>query len=69
MASDPDNLVIQFSRTELWKASFWIRVAEPWNAITIEQKHAQDSEVFRKLGKHETSGGQSYSYSITIAGH
>ncbi len=40
MAAEPRNLVTQYSRTELRRASFAARVTEQWNSLPTEQKNA-----------------------------
>ncbi len=39
IASEPRNLVAKYARTELRKASFAVRVSEPWNKLLAEQKN------------------------------
>jgi hypothetical protein len=53
MAAEPRNLVAQYSRTELRRASFAVRVTEQWNSLPTEQKYAKDSKAFRKMRKQE----------------
>jgi hypothetical protein len=53
MAAEPRNLVTQYSRTELRRASFAIRVTEQWDSLPTEQKNAKDSKAFRKMRKQE----------------
>jgi hypothetical protein len=40
-----------YARTELRKASFAIRVTEPWNTLPTEQKNATDSKAFQSMRK------------------
>ncbi len=53
MATEPRNLVAQYSRTELRRASFVVRVMEQWNSLPTEQKNAKDSMAFQKMRKQE----------------
>jgi hypothetical protein len=41
MASEPKNLITQYARTELWKASFAIWVTVPWNTLPTELNNAK----------------------------
>jgi hypothetical protein len=51
MASEPKNLITQYARTELRKASFAIRVTEPWNTLPTELRNADDSKAFQRMRK------------------
>ncbi len=49
--SEPKNLITQYARTELWKASFAIRVTEPWNTLPTELINADDGKAFQRMRK------------------
>jgi hypothetical protein len=51
IASEPKNLITQYARTELRKASFAIRVTEPWNTLPTELKNADDGKTFQRMRK------------------
>jgi hypothetical protein len=52
MASEPKNLITQYARTELWKASFAIRVTGvPWNTLLTELNNANDGKMFQRMRK------------------
>ncbi len=51
MASEPKNLITQYARIELRKASFAIRVTEPWNTLPTELKNADDSKALQRMRK------------------
>jgi hypothetical protein len=56
MAVEPKNLVTQYARTEQQKALFAIRVVEPWNTLTEEQKNGRNSHEFQRMRKVKHSG-------------
>jgi hypothetical protein len=53
MAAEPRNLVTQYSRTELRRASFAVRVMEQWNSLPTKQKNAKDNKAFWLMRKQE----------------
>jgi hypothetical protein len=64
MASEPKNLITQSATTELRKASFAIRVTEPWNTLPTELKMLMMARHSRECGRTTSNtaemGGRQY---------
>jgi hypothetical protein len=49
--SEQKNPVAHYTRTDVRKASFAVRVTDPWNRLPEEHKNASSSMIFKRIRK------------------